>query len=294
MNTLLVILLVCGLVLLIVKVRNHAQASQMGTLSYSEQGEGTAVILIHGVCGSSANFNTDIVSELAKHYRVISVDRNKSTIGSRDNRLDFHSGNIVELAAQLNLKAFYIVGHSLGAMIALNVAAKMPEKVMGVSLICPFITPLPSTPKVFLPLYLPSNILKFLVVNFALIPILGLFKRPFVNLIASPEKLSANQFKQGGGDRLNNFLNLCESSKDILSANRDAREIISRQQPVDCKVSLLFGSGDIVLSKQQQTIGLGQRFNNCSITEVKGGHLLPITQPDTCLHWLLPTLKTRC
>ncbi|WP_171253075.1 alpha/beta fold hydrolase, partial [Acinetobacter baumannii] len=42
-------------------------------LAYEEQGQGEAVILLHGFCGSSAYWES-IVPELAKDYRVIAPD----------------------------------------------------------------------------------------------------------------------------------------------------------------------------------------------------------------------------
>lgn len=97
-------------------------------LHYLERGaEGPAVILVHGLLGSSRNWHF-IAGELAKHYRVIAPDL-------RNHGESPHTGpfTIADMAADLGLlietvapTGAYLVGHSLGGKASMRLACERP------------------------------------------------------------------------------------------------------------------------------------------------------------------------
>jgi 2-hydroxy-6-oxonona-2,4-dienedioate hydrolase len=104
-------------------------------LHYNEAGEGPVLILLHGSGpGASgwSNFHQNM-PELAKHFRVIALDMigwGKSDPAKHPNR-DF-AGAIVQFIETMGVDQVAIVGNSLGAMMAVQVAVRRPELVSHV------------------------------------------------------------------------------------------------------------------------------------------------------------------
>jgi pyruvate dehydrogenase E2 component (dihydrolipoamide acetyltransferase) len=101
---------------------------------------GSAVVFLHGFGGDSHTwlFNQGGVAE---HHLTVAFDLPGH--GASTKQVD--SGSIEELASsvaygidQLELKRIHLVGHSLGAGIALAVWERRPERVASVSLLAPF------------------------------------------------------------------------------------------------------------------------------------------------------------
>ena len=102
-------------------------------LSYVRSGDGPALVLIHGV-GLRAEAWSAMLPYLAPHYKVFAVDMP----GHADS--DFVSGraleNYVEPIQKFveNLEGpVGVIGHSKGAMIALEIAAALPDRIAGVA-----------------------------------------------------------------------------------------------------------------------------------------------------------------
>ena len=106
-------------------------------LTYSVQGQGTAIMLLHGF-PSSGSLWDKIVPGLAQSHTVIVPD----IPGTGDSPLDGEEVSLEELAAIvpaiLNDAGFdrcTLAGHSMGGYISLAVAELYPEKLNGVSLV---------------------------------------------------------------------------------------------------------------------------------------------------------------
>ncbi|OJV63087.1 MAG: hypothetical protein BGO41_10305 [Clostridiales bacterium 38-18] len=102
-------------------------------------GNGTPIILLHGNHQSSQIFMRQI-HLLSSDFRVISVDargHGSSEHGSLPLSLDLLAEDIIEIAHQLSLSRFGIIGFSDGANIALKVGMKAPDRITGLFLISP-------------------------------------------------------------------------------------------------------------------------------------------------------------
>ncbi len=99
-------------------------------LNYIEQGQGPAVILMHGMFGSLSNLG-NLARELIEHYRVISVDlRNHGDSPHEDAMsIPLMADDIVELMDDLGLSQAHLVGHSLGGKLGMHVALHRPDRV---------------------------------------------------------------------------------------------------------------------------------------------------------------------
>ncbi|BAU29753.1 pimeloyl-ACP methyl ester carboxylesterase [Aneurinibacillus soli] len=107
------------------------------SLAYHEEGQGEAVVFLHGFCGSSAYWER-IVPELSRTFRVITPDlrgHGASAVSTGTYSMDLLADDIAGLLKALNLEQAYVFGHSLGGYVTLALADNHPELVKGFGLI---------------------------------------------------------------------------------------------------------------------------------------------------------------
>ena len=108
------------------------------TLRYREVGTGEPVLLIHGYAGSLETLSP-VADALAPSHRVAALDVRgfgKSTRFADANRFGKSMvDDVVRLMDHLKVARAHLVGHSMGALIAANAAARYPSRVMSASLI---------------------------------------------------------------------------------------------------------------------------------------------------------------
>ncbi len=118
-----------------------SDAHSHGPLSYLELGrpEAPAVVFIHGFGADLLTWQLCLVP-LASKFRVIAIDlpghgRSSPDVGPAT--LDFMTHWLDEAFAVLGIHDAHIVGHSMGAKIALGYVLAKPERVLSLSLIAP-------------------------------------------------------------------------------------------------------------------------------------------------------------
>ncbi len=108
-------------------------------------GSGPAVLMLHaGVCDRRMWWPQ--VQELIGTHRVIAPDL--PGFGETPLRPGGFSfvAEVVELLDSLGVEKTFVVGSSFGARIAMDVAAAVPDRVLGLLLLCPAYGALPPTP----------------------------------------------------------------------------------------------------------------------------------------------------
>ncbi|MBS7537999.1 alpha/beta fold hydrolase [Ancylobacter lacus] len=101
---------------------------------YLRQGRGLPVILVHGV-GMALEAWEPQVAVLAANHEVIALDmpgHGGSSLPPADARLSDYSAQVVGLMDALGLSQAVVIGHSMGALVALDVALAHPGRVCGV------------------------------------------------------------------------------------------------------------------------------------------------------------------
>lgn len=132
-----VFLLVCAIVAFRPAFRSawhNAGAPQ--PLHVVRTGEGLPVLLLHGLSGSHEYFDF-LTPELARQYRVIAPDLlgfGRSPWPDSAYTLDDH---LDALEGVLPEEPFAIVGHSMGSLLGLELARRMPERVTLVIALAP-------------------------------------------------------------------------------------------------------------------------------------------------------------
>lgn len=98
-------------------------------VSYRMAGEGPAILLIHGIAGSSTTWKS-VMPALAERYTVIAPDllgHGRSAKPRGDYSLGAYASGIRDLLMVLDHERVTLVGHSLGGGVAMQFAYQFPE-----------------------------------------------------------------------------------------------------------------------------------------------------------------------
>lgn len=124
----------------VVKVltRYHEQLLRV----HSDHGEGKVFVLLHGI-ESSSRYWENVAERLSDKYRVVTID----LLGFGESpkplniaySLDDHAEWLQRTLRSLNLRNFTLMGHSLGALVAMQYAARFPRAVNRLVLVAPVI-----------------------------------------------------------------------------------------------------------------------------------------------------------
>lgn len=88
------------------------------------------VVLLHGLFGSLENLNI-IAKTLSEHFDVINLDlRNHGQSPHSDvHNYSSMAQDVIDTLAHLNIEQAYLVGHSMGGKVAMQVAHSFPNRV---------------------------------------------------------------------------------------------------------------------------------------------------------------------
>ncbi|MGO0062959.1 alpha/beta fold hydrolase [Brevibacillus fluminis] len=107
------------------------------TIAYREEGSGTALLLLHGFCGSHAYWDK-VVPELAKEYRVLAPDlpgHGGTSHVEGAETIDAMADEVKFLLDQAGADKVILLGHSLGGYLALSFAQRYRDRLLGFGLI---------------------------------------------------------------------------------------------------------------------------------------------------------------
>jgi pimeloyl-ACP methyl ester carboxylesterase len=97
---------------------------------YRIGGQGPALVLIHGITGSSETWS-EVLPRLAQHHTVIAPDllgHGQSAKPKGDYSLGAYASGIRDLLVALEIERATFVGHSLGGGVAMQLAYQFPER----------------------------------------------------------------------------------------------------------------------------------------------------------------------
>lgn len=103
-------------------------------LSYTDTGEGTPIVFIHGLGCRKEAWNPQL--ELANKHRLIIPDLRGHGETELSDKLTIRNfaKDIIKLLEQLNIKSAYICGLSLGGIVAQEIHMQRPDLVKGLIL----------------------------------------------------------------------------------------------------------------------------------------------------------------
>lgn len=105
-------------------------------LFYRESGQGTPMIILHGLYGSSDNWLT-FIKNLSENFRIYLPDlRNHGQSPHSDTHsFDAMRDDLIEFMKMHSIKEAIIVGHSMGGKVAMKFAASFPDLVKSLIII---------------------------------------------------------------------------------------------------------------------------------------------------------------
>ena len=266
--------------------------AQLGTtkLHYVDQGQGPAIVMVHGLAGNLHNFTYGLASPLAKNYRVICVDRPGCGYSERpgyaDSSLEAQADTLALLLDHLAIESAVFVGHSLGGAISLAMAQRHPQKVKALALIAP-LTHLPDEPApVFKPLDIASPVVRRLIGWTLAVPGTIYRMNASLKVIFGPEKAPADFALRGGGILALKPKTFITASSDLQQAKFSMPSIEEGYAGMTIPTSVLFGREDRVLSCKLNGEGMTTRIKGLQLTLVSGGHMLPVTQIEQSLQFV--------
>jgi pimeloyl-ACP methyl ester carboxylesterase len=104
-----------------------------GRIHYTDSGNGSVVVLLHGYLESSEVWN-GFEEKLASEFRVISIDlpgHGLSDVFGEVHTMEFMASAIKELLDNLKLNKVFLAGHSLGGYVTLAFLELFPDYLSG-------------------------------------------------------------------------------------------------------------------------------------------------------------------
>ena len=111
-------------------------------VAVEEEGEGDAVVCVHGLGGSSNTF-TPLMPALARH-RVVRIDLPGSGRSQRAEgplTIARYVDTLLGVCTRLNITRAHFVGHSMGNIVLQHLAVQAPKLVRSLALFGPLIAP---------------------------------------------------------------------------------------------------------------------------------------------------------
>jgi pimeloyl-ACP methyl ester carboxylesterase len=117
------------------QLRDLAVGGAIVRVAYRDEGDGPAVVLLHGQPGAAANW-APVVERLRSRARVISMDRpGYGESGGRARGIAENAHIVLALLDALRIERAVLAGHSWGGGVALSAALKAPGRVGGLVLV---------------------------------------------------------------------------------------------------------------------------------------------------------------
>ncbi len=99
------------------------------TVSYRMEGAGPAIVLLHGITGSSETWQ-ELIPTLAKNFTVIAPDllgHGQSAKPPTEYSMGAYASSVRDLLTVLRVMRVTLVGHSLGGGVAMQFSYQFPE-----------------------------------------------------------------------------------------------------------------------------------------------------------------------
>ena len=90
------------------------------------------LVFLHGILAFTEIYRSFLIS-LSDHFYIIGIDlpgHGRSSVPSNNYDLYSMGEDVIKLTQKLNLKPFYLVGHSMGGLVTLSICEKYPENVI--------------------------------------------------------------------------------------------------------------------------------------------------------------------
>ena len=111
-------------------------------LLVEEHGEGEAVIMVHGLGGTSNSWGPQ-ANLLSRYFRVVRPDLEGSGLSPCNSQVSISSfaEDLLAIADHLGIDKAHWIGHSMGTIVCQHIAAKHPDRAASLALMGPILEP---------------------------------------------------------------------------------------------------------------------------------------------------------
>ena len=105
-------------------------------ISYTDQGKGTAVVLLHGFLENQSMWKA-FIPELVKKHRIITIDllgHGETECLGYVHTMEDQADMVHHVLHELKIRKVVLIGHSMGGYVALAFAELYPDNVKGIVL----------------------------------------------------------------------------------------------------------------------------------------------------------------
>ena len=255
-------------------------------LHYTDQGEGPPVVMIHGLGGQLRNFSYALADLIARHHRVILIDRPRSgystAAAGTEPGVAEQAAIIAACIRALGLERPLLVGHSLGGAVALALALDDPGLASGLALIAPLTQPQPEPPAAFrgMAIGTASRAGRLALAHTLAVPLALLTAPATLKAVFAPEPAPPDFAARGGGALALRPGNIAAAMFEMRRASEEMGPLSARYGELTLPVAILYGREDHVLDHRRDGEAAARQIPRCRLELVEGGHMLPVTQPE--------------
>ncbi|MWB77109.1 alpha/beta fold hydrolase [Pseudooceanicola sp. 216_PA32_1] len=257
-----------------------------GKLHYLSCGNGPEIVMIHGLGGQMGNFDTGLADNLARDHRVTLIDRPGMGYSERPastpTNIMAQADQMMEIIKALGIERPLIVGHSLGGAIALGMALRHGSKLRGLALLAPLTMPVEEASEAFAGLAIRSDILRRFVGWTFAVPTMIRRPEPVEELIFGPDPVPDTYAIRGGGLLGLRPRHFIQASRDFVNTADDLPSMAREYPRLTLPVRILFGREDRILDPEHHGADLVTRVPQIGLELIDGGHMIPVTRPETC------------
>ncbi|HEX8623402.1 MAG TPA: alpha/beta hydrolase [Allosphingosinicella sp.] len=270
----------------------QAETLELGsgrTLHAIRRGSGPDVLLLHGALTTHHDWlESPVADQAAQAARLTLVDRPGHGLSRRPRFIGTprdQAGQIADGLDRLGVGPAVIVGHSFGALVALALAERFPERVRGLVLVAPLAFPEP-------------RLLEHSLMAPRSVPLLG----PLLSRLgrrsgfdrAAVEWIQAVMFTP---DAVPTAWKRSFPYEQVLDADalvhegEDAASMLPLSpagtiglRAVEAPAHILVGTSDRVVERERQGKALSRLLRDARLTEIEGaGHMLHHSHPELVL-----------
>lgn len=253
-------------------------------LHYTDEGEGPALVLLHGNGAMVEDFQiSGLVDRAARKFRVISFDRpgfghSNRPRGSRWTPTA-QARLISDALARMGVTQTIVLGHSWGALVAVTLALDNPRLVQGLVLEAGYFFQSPRLDAQLVQLLAQPGLEDIL--SYTITPLMGrLLWGPIMGEVFGPDAMPA-QFARFPEPLALRPSQLRAATDEVALLNTGAAALEGRIGRLAIPVAILVGDGDQLIDPKSQSIRLHQDLPQSTLRVIPGGgHMVHQTALD--------------
>ncbi|MGE0724231.1 MAG: alpha/beta fold hydrolase [Alphaproteobacteria bacterium] len=252
-------------------------------LRYRDAGAGDAIVLIHGNGGMIEDFTVGGLWDLAAATgRTIAFDRPGSGHSTRPRGRRWtpaaQAGLLLAALRRLEVRNPVVVGHSWGALVAVEMGLRAPETIRGLVLACGYLFPTRRFDVAFGAAMATPRIGS--VMRRTVLPVvLRLSRKGFVRRLFAPDPVPA-RFAHFPIEVVLGRSQLRAMAEDTAYLNPACAALQPRYADVRVPVAIVAGADDRIVDTRTHSARLARQLPHAALRIVPGGHMVHYSAPD--------------